>query len=238
MRLNTTLSATPSATALAASRRRWRSSLVFRTGHVDFDGTYYQARDCELWPRGPRSSGPPILIGSSSPRLLELLARHGDMWNTWFTSTRNSAAGFPSLMEAVNAACVAVGRDLVTLQRTATVLVSIGNGRTSTETVAPLTGTRKRSPLACMPIRMQACRTSKSGCNRMCRRPGTPSRRCWQHSIEGNQRERHQIHHSAFDRCGSGSVGVPDEPPRDAQPCMRRDDCSSTTSAQPKPRWW
>jgi alkanesulfonate monooxygenase SsuD/methylene tetrahydromethanopterin reductase-like flavin-dependent oxidoreductase (luciferase family) len=114
---------------------------LLRRGHVNFEGTYYQARDCELRPRGPRPGGPPLLIGSSSPRMLELLARHGDMWNTWFTSTGNSAAGLQSLMEAVNAACAAVGRDPVTLRRTATVLVSIGNGRMSTETVAPLTGT-------------------------------------------------------------------------------------------------
>ena len=27
------------------------------TGQVDFDGQYYQARDCELRPRGPRPAG-------------------------------------------------------------------------------------------------------------------------------------------------------------------------------------
>ena len=30
-------------------------------GHVDFEGTYYNARDCELHPRGPRPDGLPIL---------------------------------------------------------------------------------------------------------------------------------------------------------------------------------
>ena len=30
-------------------------------------GTYYQARDCELRPRGPRPDGPPIMLGSTGP---------------------------------------------------------------------------------------------------------------------------------------------------------------------------
>ena len=33
---------------------------LLREGHVDFRGQYYVARECELRPRGPRSSGPPI----------------------------------------------------------------------------------------------------------------------------------------------------------------------------------
>ena len=34
-------------------------SALLKTSEVDFDGTYYQARDCELKPRGPRPEGPP-----------------------------------------------------------------------------------------------------------------------------------------------------------------------------------
>jgi hypothetical protein len=37
---------------------------LLRHGQIDFAGTYYQARECELRPRGPRPNGPPILIGS------------------------------------------------------------------------------------------------------------------------------------------------------------------------------
>src|SRR5437773_5461448 len=37
---------------------------LLRMGHVDFEGKYYQARGCELRPRGPRPGGPPILIGA------------------------------------------------------------------------------------------------------------------------------------------------------------------------------
>ena len=37
---------------------------LLREGRVDFEGRYYQARDCEIAPRGPRPAGPP----SSSAR--------------------------------------------------------------------------------------------------------------------------------------------------------------------------
>ena len=32
---------------------------LLREGAIDFDGRWYQARDCELLPRGPRPAGPP-----------------------------------------------------------------------------------------------------------------------------------------------------------------------------------
>ena len=37
---------------------------LLREGAIDFDGRFYQARDCELIPRGPRPDGPPLMIGS------------------------------------------------------------------------------------------------------------------------------------------------------------------------------
>src|SRR5215212_8870689 len=53
-------------------------------GQIDFDGTYYQARDCELRPRGPRPGGPPIMIGTTGKRMMGLTARHADQWNVWY----------------------------------------------------------------------------------------------------------------------------------------------------------
>ena len=43
---------------------------LLRTGHVDFAGRYYEARDCEDAPRGPRPEGPPLMVGSSYVRAL------------------------------------------------------------------------------------------------------------------------------------------------------------------------
>jgi alkanesulfonate monooxygenase SsuD/methylene tetrahydromethanopterin reductase-like flavin-dependent oxidoreductase (luciferase family) len=115
---------------------------LLRTGHVDFQGTYYEARDCELRPRGPRPQGPPIMIGASQagPRMLDLTARHGDGWNTWFSSTGNTVAGLLPLLERVDAACDAAGRDRASLARSAAVIVEVGAHEPSAMTGAPLTG--------------------------------------------------------------------------------------------------
>jgi probable F420-dependent oxidoreductase len=95
---------------------------LLRTGHVDFEGTYYQARDCELRPRGPRPEGPPIMIGSTRPRMLRLAATYADQWNSdW----RNRAASLPPLIELVEAACAEVGRDLATMALTAGVQIDL-----------------------------------------------------------------------------------------------------------------
>ncbi len=45
---------------------------LLREGAIDFEGQYYTLRDCELLPRGPRPEGPPLLIGSSGPRMLRI----------------------------------------------------------------------------------------------------------------------------------------------------------------------
>lgn len=115
---------------------------LLRDGHIDFDGTYYQARDCELRPRGPRPQGPPIMVGASQagPRMLELTARHADGWNTWFSSTGNSVAGLLPLLERVDAACAAVGRAPQSLPRSAAVIVEVGPHEPSAMTGTPLSG--------------------------------------------------------------------------------------------------
>jgi alkanesulfonate monooxygenase SsuD/methylene tetrahydromethanopterin reductase-like flavin-dependent oxidoreductase (luciferase family) len=123
---------------------------LLREGRIDFDGRYHQARDCELRPRGPRPGGPPILIGSIGDRMLELLARHGDMWNAYFTHTGNRPAGVAPLREKVDRACHAAGRDPATLARTVAVFVDMAPGRRASPplpshwTFEPLAGSAER----------------------------------------------------------------------------------------------
>jgi len=57
---------------------------LLREGHVDFAGQYYQARNCDIVPRGPRKAGPPLLVGSEGPRMLKLTAQYADLWNTGY----------------------------------------------------------------------------------------------------------------------------------------------------------
>jgi probable F420-dependent oxidoreductase len=120
---------------------------LLREGAIDFDGRYYQARDCELLPRPARSGGPPILLGSTGERMLRIAAPHIDAWNAWYADTGNRPAGVGPLRERVDAACREAGRDPAQVERTVAVLVRLpgGTGRIMGDTsqaqaVAPLEG--------------------------------------------------------------------------------------------------
>ena len=113
---------------------------LLREGVVDHDGEYYQARDCELRPRGPRPNGPPILIGAlgKGPRMMRLVAEYADIWNGWLAFGDNRVDVVPPLREAVDAACIEVGRNPATLKRSVAVGVAL-LGREDPVN-APLTG--------------------------------------------------------------------------------------------------
>jgi hypothetical protein len=51
------------------------TATLLREGRIDFVGRYYEARECELRPRGPRPGGPPIMVGTRGPRMMERLDR-------------------------------------------------------------------------------------------------------------------------------------------------------------------
>ncbi len=103
-------------------------STLLRDGAIDFDGKWYQARDCELLPRGPRPSGPPLMIGSTGPRMLRLTMGRANSWNAWFNAYENRPEGVAALREQVDAACIEVGRDPAQIERTLAVLVRLGGG--------------------------------------------------------------------------------------------------------------
>jgi len=89
---------------------------MLRQGTATLEGKYARAHDALNQPRGPRASGPPIMVGTSGPRMLRITARYADAWNTvWHTSAEQIA----EKMAAVDAACREVDRDPATLVRTA-----------------------------------------------------------------------------------------------------------------------
>jgi alkanesulfonate monooxygenase SsuD/methylene tetrahydromethanopterin reductase-like flavin-dependent oxidoreductase (luciferase family) len=94
---------------------------LLRDGSIDFEGKYYQARECALRPRGPRAGGPPIMIGSRGPKLLRLTARYADLWNAFLLRERSRPEDLEPVMGPLDAACREVGRDPSTLGRTASV---------------------------------------------------------------------------------------------------------------------
>jgi probable F420-dependent oxidoreductase len=101
---------------------------LLQDGAVDFDGRFYQARDCELIPRGPRPKGPPLMIGSNGPRMLRIAVPHVQAWNTWFADIDNSPEGLAALREAVDGACRDTGADPGSIERTVAVLVRFPDG--------------------------------------------------------------------------------------------------------------
>ena len=98
---------------------------LLRDGAVDFAGRYHQARECVLLPPPTRKGGPPIMVGTTGPRMLRLAAQHANAWNAWFTRFGNRPEGIAAIREKVDAACAAVGRDPATLARTVAVLVQL-----------------------------------------------------------------------------------------------------------------
>ena len=102
---------------------------LLREGAIDFEGRYFQARDCELLPPSGRPGGPSILIGSSGPRMLRITMPHADAWNAWYADTGNSPAGVADLTARVDEACREVGRDPAEVERTVAVHVRLPGGR-------------------------------------------------------------------------------------------------------------
>jgi alkanesulfonate monooxygenase SsuD/methylene tetrahydromethanopterin reductase-like flavin-dependent oxidoreductase (luciferase family) len=93
---------------------------------LDFTGEYYRVEGFELRPRGPRPSGPPILIGTlaNRPRMLRLVAQHADIWNGWVAYDRSHADVVAPMRERVDAACVQHGRNPSSLSRSLAVQIA------------------------------------------------------------------------------------------------------------------
>src|SRR5205085_6002664 len=69
----------------------------------------------------PRPAGPPLLLAGKGPRMLRLVARYADAWNTaWYASPTTAQES----IDEMQAACEAEGRDPATLELTISVPVS------------------------------------------------------------------------------------------------------------------
>ncbi len=115
---------------------------LLHEGHVDFAGKYYQARDCDDLPRGPRAEGPPLMVGceAGSPRMLKLTARYADLWNVGYMGKPETISG---PLVNIREACREVGRDPATLGITALIGLWFPHLQANQPTFLdnPLTGT-------------------------------------------------------------------------------------------------
>jgi probable F420-dependent oxidoreductase len=99
---------------------------LLRDGEVDFHGTYYEATDCVLRPRGPSPSGPPIWGGGKGARMQRIIARYADAYiDIWPTEPEEVAEHWANMINV----CAEVGRDPRTLDLTVGTFVQLpGNG--------------------------------------------------------------------------------------------------------------
>lgn len=115
---------------------------LIRTGRADLDGRWHRADDAHLIP--PARSDMPIMIGSTGPRTLAIAAPEMDWWNEWWSRFDNDAAKLPPLLDVLDTALAAAGRDPAEVTRSVAVMVELpgGAGRTqgTTEEVTPIGG--------------------------------------------------------------------------------------------------
>jgi alkanesulfonate monooxygenase SsuD/methylene tetrahydromethanopterin reductase-like flavin-dependent oxidoreductase (luciferase family) len=109
---------------------------LLRTGRSDVRGTYYDVADCVLDPGPVRPGGPPLMLGSVSPRMMSIALPHVDAWNVWWSDYGNDAKSFASLRTHVEEAAEQAGRRSGDVEATAAVLVQLpgGAGRLMGET--------------------------------------------------------------------------------------------------------
>jgi probable F420-dependent oxidoreductase len=97
-------------------------------GRSTLTGTYWRSDDAVLLPERVGDGSIPLMVGSNGARVLEITLPHAHSWNTWFTEFGNTPDGFAERSARVTAIATSVGRDPATLDRSACVLVRLGEG--------------------------------------------------------------------------------------------------------------
>jgi alkanesulfonate monooxygenase SsuD/methylene tetrahydromethanopterin reductase-like flavin-dependent oxidoreductase (luciferase family) len=82
---------------------------LLREGSIDFHGEFYDLDRCVLHPRA-RPEGPPLMVGSVGPRMLDISLPHVDSWNIWWSQYGNTVEGFRSEKQRVDERIAALGR--------------------------------------------------------------------------------------------------------------------------------
>lgn len=98
---------------------------LLRDGRTTFHGQFYDVDNCVLDPQPVRRGGPPIMLGSNSPRMLSIGLPVADSWNVWWSIYSNSVERFAEVKAGVDAA-TPEGRSV---EATAAVLVTLPQGK-------------------------------------------------------------------------------------------------------------
>ena len=98
---------------------------LLREGRTTYHGEFYDVDDCVLDPRPVREGGPPIMLGSNSPRMLSIGLPVVDAWNVWWSIYDNSVERYAEIKAEVDAVMPS-GRSV---DATAAVFVTLAGGR-------------------------------------------------------------------------------------------------------------
>ena len=79
---------------------------LLRNEVTSYEGRYYQLRDAPFRPGPVQRPRPPLTIGAKGPRMLEIVARHADAWNSSGTVEEVRARN-----RVLDEKCAAIGRD-------------------------------------------------------------------------------------------------------------------------------
>jgi probable F420-dependent oxidoreductase len=101
---------------------------LVRTGRSSFHGTFYDVTDCVLDPRPVQSGGPPLMLGSVSPRMMRIGLPHVNAWNVWWSDYGNDVEGFAAVRGRVEDAAQQAGRAPDEVEATAAIFVQLPGG--------------------------------------------------------------------------------------------------------------
>ena len=101
---------------------------LVRTGRSTIHGAYYDVTDCVLDPRPVQPGGPPLMLGSISPRMMSIGLPHVDAWNVWWSDYGNGVEGFAAVRRRVEEAAERAGRAPGEVEATAAIFVQLPGG--------------------------------------------------------------------------------------------------------------
>ena len=113
---------------------------LLRGETVTFHGEFYDLEGGVLLPPSARPGGPPLMIGSNSPRMLSIALPHVEWWNSWFADFDNDPSKLPALLTRIEDACELAGRDPATLKKSVALLFQLPRGGNRARAINPILG--------------------------------------------------------------------------------------------------
>lgn len=107
--------------------------LLLRQEVSSYEGQFYQLKEAPFRPQPIQKPRPPFTLAAHSPRMLGIVARHGDRWNSMGTVDE-----LTERMSRLDEACQKIGRDPKSILRSVLHVASIVPAETPWESVEAL----------------------------------------------------------------------------------------------------